>query len=63
MGAYGYVPSCQALNVMASQEPDGHGACPALKSPLVARRVRYEQSGDKILSVHNHGGRLGVIRS
>jgi hypothetical protein len=42
MGFCGYVPSCQALNNMISQEPGGHGACLVLKSPRVMRRVHNE---------------------
>jgi hypothetical protein len=39
MGVYGYIPSCQALNGVASQEPGSHGACLVLKSPWVTRKV------------------------
>jgi hypothetical protein len=38
-GVCGYIPSCQALNGVASQEPGGHGACLVLKSPWVTRKV------------------------
>jgi hypothetical protein len=31
VGAYGYVPSCQALSVVASQELSCHSACPVLE--------------------------------
>jgi hypothetical protein len=57
MGVCGYVLSCQALNGVASEEPGGHGACLVLKSHRVKRRVRNERTGDKILSVHDRGGK------
>jgi hypothetical protein len=56
MGVYSYILSCQALNDVTSQEPSGHGACLVLKSPRVTRRVHNEQTGGKIMSVHDRGG-------
>jgi hypothetical protein len=58
MGVCGYVLSCQALNGVASEEPDGHGACLVLKSPWVMRQVCNERTGGKILSIHDHGGKV-----
>jgi hypothetical protein len=57
MGVCGYIPSCQALNDATSQEPGGHDACLVLKSPRVMRRVHNKQTGGKIMSVHDCGGK------
>jgi hypothetical protein len=55
VGACGYVPSHHALSGVASQEPGCHGAWPVLKSPWVVWRMRSDQTGGKILSVHGEG--------
>jgi hypothetical protein len=58
MGGCLYVLSCQALYGVASQEPNGHGACLVLKSPWVTRRVCNERTGGKIISIHDRAGGL-----
>jgi hypothetical protein len=57
VGVCSYAPSCQALNGAASHKPGGHGACPILKSPRSQGRVHKQQSGSKILFVHDRGGK------
>jgi hypothetical protein len=63
VGVCGYVPSCQALNDTASQEPGGRGACLVLESPWVVRRYHNDQLGGKIMSVCDRGGRPSTICS
>jgi hypothetical protein len=63
VGVCVYVPSCQTLNGVASQELGDHGSCQVLESPWVTRRARNDQSGGKILSARDCGGRPGMIRS
>jgi hypothetical protein len=42
------------------RNPGAMSLAPVLKSPWVVRRVRNEQTGGKILSVHDWGG--GLVR-